>query len=74
MPKSKRYDNKKEEPAFEVGSDNIFTDLGFPDDGAVNLLARADLAIEIRKIIKPNGWSQRKAANEMSVAHHASRK
>jgi predicted XRE-type DNA-binding protein len=68
MPKSKPYDNKKDEPSPEVGSDNIFTDLGFPDDEAVNLLARADLAIEIRKIIKANGWSQREAAKEMGVA------
>ena len=68
MPRSRRYDKQGSEPSFEVGSDNIFQDLGFSDDQAVNLLARADLAIEIRKIIKANGWSQRKAATEMGVA------
>ena len=67
MPKSKRKGNQETDLAFEVGSDNIFRDLGFPDAEAANLLARGDLAIEIRKIIKKNGWSQRRAAKEMGV-------
>lgn len=64
----KELRGKEPEPAWEEGSDNIFKDLGFPDDQAVNLLARADLMIQIRRIIKERGWSQRKAARELDVA------
>lgn len=66
MPKSKQSEQKSE-PIFEVGSGNIFKDLGFPDDEAVNMFARGQLALEIRDIIEKNGWSQRQAAKEMDV-------
>ena len=67
MPKSKE-DAKTNEIAFEEGSGNIFTDLGFPEDEAVSMQARGQLAIEIRKIIEAEGWSQREAAKKMGVA------
>ncbi|HEY9868681.1 MAG TPA: helix-turn-helix transcriptional regulator [Candidatus Obscuribacterales bacterium] len=70
MPRWKDKEQQKgnPEPAWEEGSDNIFKDLGFSGDEAVNLLARADLMIEIRRIIKERGWSQRQAGRELGVA------
>jgi predicted XRE-type DNA-binding protein len=62
-----RKDGSDTEMAFEVGSGNIFQDLGFPDDEAENLHIRGLLAIEIGKIIKENGWTQRQAAKEMGI-------
>lgn len=56
MPKSKE-DEKTNEIALEVGSGNIFSDLGFPEDQAVSMQARGQLAIEIRKIIEAEGLS-----------------
>ncbi len=67
MPKSKE-DEKTNEIALEVGSGNIFSDLGFPEDQAVSMQARGQLAIEIRKIIEAEGLSQREAARRMGVA------
>ena len=67
MPKSKE-DDKTNEIAFEEGSGNIFRDLGFPEDEAVSMQARGQLAIEIRKIIEAEGWSQREAAKKMGIA------
>jgi predicted XRE-type DNA-binding protein len=67
MRKSKKCDRKEAEISIKVGSDNIFKDLGFPEAEAVNLLARGELALEIRNVIQKNGWSQRRAASEMGV-------
>ena len=52
---------------FEVGSGNIFVDLGFPEEQAVNMLARAELMGEIREIIRVNGWTQDQAAKVLKV-------
>lgn len=68
MPKLKNKEKKSTKTLFEVGSDNIFIDLGFPEEEAVSLLARTDLTIEIQRIIKKNGWTQRRAAKELGVA------
>jgi predicted XRE-type DNA-binding protein len=68
MPKLKKRDNQRSKMTFDVGSDNIFKDLGFPDDEAVNLQLRGSLAIEISNIIEENGWTQRKAARELGVS------
>lgn len=67
MLKSKRY-KKAKSAVIKVGSDNIFKELGFADDEAVNMFARGQLALEIRDIIEKNGWSQRQAARELDVA------
>lgn len=66
MPKSRKSEQNSK-PTYEVGSGNIFKDLGFPDEEAVNLFARGQLALEIRDIIEKNGWSQRQAAKEMDI-------
>ena len=38
-----------------TGSDNVFEDLGFPPDEALNLKIRADLMLELRSFIKNKG-------------------
>ena len=53
---------------YEIGSGNIFKDLGFEDEQAINLLARTDLIIEIRRIIKENGWSQAEAGTILKIS------
>jgi predicted XRE-type DNA-binding protein len=68
MPKSKKSAKPSGKRKPIQGSGNIFKDLGFGDEEAVNLYARGQLAIEIKKIIEANGWSQREAANHMGIA------
>ena len=53
---------------IEYSSGNIFKDLGFSDEEAASLLARADLMIQIRDIIRSKGWTQRAAAKKLGVA------
>ena len=67
MPKSKASNDKKPKPVHEVGSGNIFVDLGFPEEQAVNMLARASLMGTIRQIIRENGWTQEQAAKVLKV-------
>ncbi len=71
MPKCKKKESsiKKEKkvPKVEYGSGNIFKDLGFSDKEAVGLLARAELMIQLREIIRKKGWTQREAAKELGV-------
>lgn len=57
----------KSEPAFEVSTGNIFIDLGFPEEQAVNMLARAELMGAIRQIIRRNEWTQQQAAVVLKV-------
>lgn len=44
------------------GSKNVFEDLGFEPEEALNLKIRADLMLNIRCFIKAQGWTQKKAA------------
>jgi predicted XRE-type DNA-binding protein len=44
------------------GSKNVFEDLGFEPEEALNLKIRADLMLNIRRFIKSQGWTQKKAA------------
>jgi predicted XRE-type DNA-binding protein len=44
------------------GSKNVFEDLGFEPEEALNLKIRADLMLNIRRFIKTQGWTQKKAA------------
>jgi predicted XRE-type DNA-binding protein len=45
-----------------IAQDNIFADLGFSEEEAINLKIRADLMLELRSFIKRQGWTQKKAA------------
>ena len=38
--------------------DNIFNDLGFELDEAVNLKIRADLILDLQRYIKKQNWTQ----------------
>lgn len=68
MPKSKSMKQKTVNGVtFLEGSDNIFRDLGFPETEAVNLLARANLMMEIEKAIKEHGLTQTAAAKLLGV-------
>jgi len=54
-----------EELGYEVGSGNVFADLGLPD--AEELKAKSDLAIEIVRIIEDRDLKQAEAAEIMGV-------
>ncbi|TAG79777.1 MAG: XRE family transcriptional regulator [Burkholderiales bacterium] len=53
---------------FQAGSDNVFRDLGFPEDEAHNLLLRTDLSIRIRKAIDKLGITQTEAAARAGIS------
>jgi len=52
--------------AFEVGSGNIFRDLGLPDPEL--RLAKSILARQINAIIRSKGWTQKKAAEALGTS------
>lgn len=49
-------------PEVIQGSSNVFEDLGFAPEEALNLKIRADLMLNIRRFIQSQGWTQRQAA------------
>jgi predicted XRE-type DNA-binding protein len=67
MRRCNRKEPKASNIVWEVSSGNVFKDLGFSEEEAVNLLARAQLMSHIRSLIQKRGWSQRKAARELGV-------
>jgi predicted XRE-type DNA-binding protein len=48
-------------------SGNVFRDLGFPTEEAEHLLIRADLLIQLQKVIASRGLTQAKAATILRV-------
>lgn len=50
-----------------VGSDNIFRDLGFPEEEAVNMLARSEMIIQIKNILDERKLTQTEAAKLLGV-------
>lgn len=52
----------------QLGSDNVFRDLDFPEAEAQNLLLRADLVAHIRKVIEKLGVTQAEAAKRAGIA------
>ncbi len=55
----------KELPGYTESSGNVFADLGLPD--ADELLAKADLAIQISRIIEDRALTQAEAASLLGV-------
>jgi predicted XRE-type DNA-binding protein len=49
-------------------SENIFRDLGFSEDEAENLKIRADLMIELTKLIEAQALTQTEAAKVLGVS------
>jgi predicted XRE-type DNA-binding protein len=54
-----------EDPRFTESSGNVFADLGMDD--ADEMLAKAQLAYEIAKIIERNEWNQAEAAHILEI-------
>jgi len=54
-----------DETGFEVGSGNVFADIGFKD--SEERLAKSRLAGKINEIIEKNGWDQATAAAELGT-------
>ena len=57
---------KKRRPKVEVGSDNIFADLGLPD--ADDMLLKSTIVIELRRLIKHRRLTQTAAAELIGVS------
>ena len=45
-----------------IGQENIFEDLGFDPQEAINLRIRTDLMLDLRSYIQRQGWSQQESA------------
>jgi predicted XRE-type DNA-binding protein len=68
MRKSKKCAKKTVKGVtFVEGSENIFRDLGFPEEEAVNLLARSTLMTEIKNILDKRKLTQAAAAKILDV-------
>lgn len=50
---------------FEIGTKNVYADLGFAD--AEERLAKLKLALQINTIIDRNGWTQKVAAEKLGT-------
>ena len=44
------------------GDENVFVDLGFSPDEAMNLKIKTDLILELRSYITDRGWTEKQAA------------
>jgi predicted XRE-type DNA-binding protein len=49
-------------PEVTQGCNNVFEDLGFEPEEALNLKIRADLMLNIKRFIQKKGWTQKQAA------------
>ena len=49
-------------PKATPGTENVFEDLGFDAEEALNLKVRADLMLDLRAYIQKAGWTQQEAA------------
>jgi predicted XRE-type DNA-binding protein len=56
---------RKQVPTHEVGSRNVYADLGFPD--ADEMLVKAQLVSKISEIIEERGYSQTEAAQRLGL-------
>jgi predicted XRE-type DNA-binding protein len=43
-------------------SGNVFIDLGYPEEQAINIVARLELMVQIEDIVKKHDWTQKQAA------------
>ena len=49
------------------GSDNVFRDLGFPEDEARNLALRSEIMIRIEEFVEQSGLTQARAAARLGL-------
>ncbi len=52
---------------YEIGSGNVFRDMGFSSAEANKKLLKCQLAIAIEYIIQANGWTQAQAAKKLGI-------
>ena len=64
---AKRIRRSKEE-SIHRSSGNVFADLGFPPEEAAHRLIRADLMIQVERILKERVLTQAKAAKLLGVS------
>ena len=50
----------------ERSSGNVFKDMDAPD--AENMKVRAELIVEIRRLMQENGWTQTEAAKQFGIS------
>ncbi|MFN2399316.1 MAG: helix-turn-helix domain-containing protein [Gemmatimonadaceae bacterium] len=53
--------------AIRKSSGNVFRDVGFPPEEAAHLLIRADLMIEVERLLKARGLTQVQAAKLLRI-------
>ena len=58
---------KKNAVRVTPSSGNVFRDLGFPKEESEHLLVRADLLIQVQKVIASRGLKQAEAARVLQV-------
>jgi predicted XRE-type DNA-binding protein len=54
--------NQNQASEVILGRSNVFEDLGFNPEEALNLKIRADLMLSIKRFIQTQGWNQKQAA------------
>jgi predicted XRE-type DNA-binding protein len=54
--------NKALDSIVTIGSSNVFEDIGFETEEAINLKIRADLMLDLRRFIQSQKWTQTDAA------------
>ncbi|MBX9879948.1 MAG: XRE family transcriptional regulator [Candidatus Obscuribacterales bacterium] len=67
MQKRNEATRRKRKYDMEESSGNVFKDIGFDDDEAASLLARAELISKLRDLIEASGMSQRQIASVLRV-------
>ena len=53
---------QNQSPEVIQGGANVFEDLGFAPEEVLNLKIRADLMLNIKRVIQSQGWTQKQAA------------
>ena len=67
MRKCKNNEKPNDDFQLEPSSGNVFKDIGFSDDEAVNLSVRAQLTSTLKDLIEESGLSQRETAKLLGV-------
>ncbi|MHB1927644.1 MAG: helix-turn-helix domain-containing protein [Leptospirillum sp.] len=52
---------------WEVGSENVFKDVGFSEQEAEYLMIRSRLMLEVDRFVKESGLTQREAAKKLGI-------
>ena len=67
MRKSLKNEKDKQNKPWIESSGNVFKDIGFSDEEAANLMARTDLMLQIKIIVKERQLTQVEAAKILKV-------